>query len=132
MMSPTANELSGTFWPCLVASENDHAGSAGWCGLMALASMEPRDFDMRRADRCICGHALRLFGRHSRYFGSWESQLGAGANLLSLSTDQARELFAPVNRARHSAPYTHPRDAARVVRYLAASDTVDWSVAGKL
>ena len=28
----------------------------------ALASMEPRDFDMRRPDRCICGHALRLFG----------------------------------------------------------------------
>ena len=25
----------------------------------ALASMEPRDFDMRRPDRCICGHALR-------------------------------------------------------------------------
>ena len=23
----------------------------------ALASMEPRDFDMRRTDRCICGHA---------------------------------------------------------------------------
>ena len=25
----------------------------------ALASMEPRDFDMRRPNRCICGHALR-------------------------------------------------------------------------
>ena len=98
----------------------------------ALASMEPRDFDMRRADRCICGHALRLFGRHSRYFGTWESKLGAGANLLGLSTDQARELFAPVNRAKHSDPYTHPQDAARVVRYLAATDTVDWGVAGNL
>jgi hypothetical protein len=98
----------------------------------ALASMEPCDFDMRRPDRCICGHALRLFGRHLRYFGSWESQLGAGASLLGLSTDQARELFAPVNRARHSAPYTYPQDAARVVRYLAATDTVDWAVAGKL
>jgi hypothetical protein len=98
----------------------------------ALASMEPGDFDMRRRDRCICGHALRLFGKRSAFFAGWESQLGAGANLLGLSTDQARELFAPVNRARHSAPYTHPQDAARVVRYLAATDTVDWSVAGKL
>ena len=59
----------------------------------ALASMEPRDFDMRRPDRCICGHALRLFGIRTPYFGGWESQLGAGANLLGLSTDQARELF---------------------------------------
>ena len=98
----------------------------------ALASMEPRDFDMRRPHRCICGHALRLFGIRSSYFGGWESQLGAGANLLGLSTDQARELFAPVNRAKHYDPYTHPQDAARVVRYLAATDTVDWSVAGKL
>jgi hypothetical protein len=98
----------------------------------ALASMEPRDFDMRRADRCICGHALRLFGIRTPYFGGWESQLGAGANLLGLSTDQARELFAPVKRAKQSDPYTHPQDAARVVRYLAATDTVDWAVAGKL
>jgi hypothetical protein len=98
----------------------------------ALASMEPGDFDMRRRDRCICGHALRLFGTRLPYFRGWESQLGAGANLLGLSTDQAQELFAPANRARHSAPYTHPQDAARVVRYLAATDTVDWSVAGKL
>ena len=41
----------------------------------ALASMEPRDFDMRRPDRCICGHALRLFGTRTPYFGGWESQL---------------------------------------------------------
>ena len=66
----------------------------------ALASMEPRDFDMRRPDRCICGHALRLFGIRMPYFGRWESQLGAGANLLGLSIEQARELFAPVNRAK--------------------------------
>ena len=97
----------------------------------ALASMEPRDFDMRRTDRCICGHALRLFGTRLPYFGHWESQLRAGANLLGLSPDQARELFAPVNRAGHSDPYTHPQDAARVVRYLAATDTVDWAIAGK-
>jgi len=98
----------------------------------ALASMEPRDFDMRRPDRCICGHALRLFGIRLPYFGRWESQLGAGANLLGLSIEQARELFAPVNRAKSNDHYTHPQDAARVVRYLAATDTVDWSVAGTL
>jgi hypothetical protein len=98
----------------------------------ALTSMNPRDFDMRRRDRCICGHALRLVGKRSPYFGRWESQLAAGANLLGLSTDQARELFAPGNRAKQSDPYTYPQDAARVMRYLAATDTVDWSVAGKL
>jgi len=98
----------------------------------ALASMEPRDFDMRRPDRCICGHALRLFGKRLPYFGGWERQLNVGATLLGLSHEQARELFAPAGRARHSDLYTDPHDAARVVRYLAATDIVDWSVAGKL
>jgi len=60
----------------------------------ALASMEPRDFDMRRPDRCICGHALRLFGIRTPYFGGWESQLCAGANLLGLSSDQARGSYS--------------------------------------
>jgi len=64
----------------------------------ALASMEPRDFDMRRPDRCICGHALRLFGKRLPYFGGWERQLNAGATLLGLSNEQARELFAPAGR----------------------------------
>ena len=98
----------------------------------ALASMDPSDFDMRRRDRCICGHALRLFGRRTPYWGDWQSQLSVGAILLGLSTEQARELFVPADRARRSDLYTHPQDAARVVRYLAATDTVDWSIAGKL
>jgi lysozyme family protein len=52
---------------------------------------------------------------------------------LGLSLEQARELFVPANRAQTACDhYTHPQDAARVVRYLAATDTVDWSVAGKL
>jgi hypothetical protein len=98
----------------------------------ALASMDPSDFDMRRPDRCICGHALRMFGKRSAFLGRWESQLNAGAALLGLSNDQARELFAPAGRAKHEDFYTDPRDAARVVRYLAATDIVDWKVAGKL
>jgi hypothetical protein len=94
--------------------------------------MEPRDFDMR-PDRCICGHALRLFGIRTPYFGGWESQLRAGAALLGLSIEQARELFVAANRAKVGCDhYTHPHDAARVVSYLAATDTVDWSIAGKL
>jgi hypothetical protein len=53
--------------------------------------------------------------------------------LLGLSIEQARELFVPANRSKPGYDhYTHPQDAARVVRYLAATDTVDWSVAGKL
>jgi hypothetical protein len=100
----------------------------------ALTSMEPRDFDMRRPDRCICGHTLRMFGdRPLCFYGAWESQLRAGAALLGLSIEQARELFVPANRSKRGCDhYTYPQDAARVVRYLAATDIVDWSVAGKL
>jgi hypothetical protein len=98
----------------------------------ALASMKELDFDMRDPRRCICGHALRMFRERWSYVGGWESQLSAGAGLLGLSIEQARELFVPINRAKSNDPYTHPQDAARVVRYLAATDTVDWSIAGKL
>jgi hypothetical protein len=56
----------------------------------------------------------------------------ASACLLGLSIEQARALFVPINRANGCDRYTHPQDAARVVRYLAATDTVDWRVAGKL
>jgi len=100
----------------------------------ALANMSPDDFDMRNTSRCICGHTLRMFAQRPFYFfGGWESQLRAGAALLGLSIEQARELFVPANRAKVGCDhYTHPHDAARVVRYLAATDTVDWSIAGKL
>ena len=74
----------------------------------ALASMEPRDFDVRRSDRCICGHALRLFGIRTPYFGGWESQLGAGANLLGLSSDQARVLPHPGAQACKAVRPLHP------------------------
>ena len=100
----------------------------------ALANMSIDDFDMRDTRRCICGHTLRMFAERPFYFfGAWESQLRAGAGLLGLSIEQARDLFVPANRAKVGCDnYTHPQDAARVVRYLAATDTVDWSVAGKL
>jgi hypothetical protein len=100
----------------------------------ALANMSTDDFDMRDASRCICGHALRMFGeRSTQFFVPWQSQRRTGAALLGLSIGQARELFMPANRAEAWCDhYTHPQDAARVVRYLAATDTVDWSVAGKL
>jgi hypothetical protein len=98
----------------------------------ALASMKPCDFDMRDPRRCICGHALRMFRERWSYVGGWESQLSAAAGLLGLSIEQARELFVPINRAKYYDHYTHPQDAARVVRYLAATDTVDWAVAGNL
>ena len=96
----------------------------------ALASMEPRDFDMRRPDRCICGHALRLFGIRTPYFGGWESQLGASPVPQSLpikrgsysrqSIVQSTTIHIPIHRMRHE------------WCDLAATDTVDWSVAGKL
>ena len=97
----------------------------------ALANMKESNFDMRNPRHCICGHALRLFHKCWLPFG-WESQLRAGAEVLGISVEQARELFVPINRAKKHDRYTHPQDAARVVRYLAATDTVDWSVAGKL
>jgi lysozyme family protein len=100
----------------------------------ALANMSIDDFDMRDTRRCIFGHTLRMFAERPFYFfGAWESQLRAGAGLVGLSIEQARDLFVPANRAKVGCDnYTHPQDAARVVRYLAATDTVDWGVAGKL
>ena len=78
----------------------------------ALASMEPRDFDMRRPDRCICGHALRLFGIRTPYFGGWESQLGACKLARSFLRSSAGVIRAsqackalrsttPIRRMRH-------------------------------
>ncbi len=98
----------------------------------ALANMSTDDFDMRNTSRCICGHTLRMFGDRPLYFyRAWESQLRAGAALLGLSLEQARELFVPANRAQAACDhYTHPQDAARVVRYLAATFTFDCCVAG--
>jgi hypothetical protein len=97
----------------------------------ALANMSPYEFDMRSTSNCICGHALRLFGKQEQFYFGWRNQLRAGASLLGLSNAQAVELFAPLDRSGSDEPYTSPQDAARVVRYLAATDTVDWSVAGK-
>jgi hypothetical protein len=97
----------------------------------ALAGMSPSEFDMRSTSHCICGHALRLFGRHKHFVLGWRSQVDAGATLLGITTVQAQQLFAPPDRCGTSVGYTSPKDAARVVRYLAATDTVDWSVAGK-
>ena len=97
----------------------------------SLASMNPSDFDMRSTSHCICGHALRLFGKQRHFVMGWRSQVNAGAALLGITTAQALELFAPPNRSGWGEAYTSPQDAARVVRYLAATDTVDWSVAGK-
>ena len=97
----------------------------------ALANMGPYEFDMRSTSHCICGHALRLFGKHRHFLMSWRSQVNAGATLLDITTAQALELFVPPKRSGSAEGYTSPQDAARVVRYLAATDTVDWSVAGE-
>jgi hypothetical protein len=85
----------------------------------ALGSMDPSDFDMRITSNCICGHALRMFGKQEHFYFGWQTQLAAGASLLGLSTVQAVELFAPPDRSGSDEPYTSPQDAARVVRYLA-------------
>src|SRR5262245_51393948 len=77
----------------------------------ALASMDPRDFDMRRRDCCICGHALRLFGRRTPYWGDWQSQLSVGATLLGLSTEQAAKHSCQPALARRPTSTTHPTDA---------------------
>jgi hypothetical protein len=92
--------------------------------------MDPSDFDMRTTSNCICGHALRMFGQQEEFYFDWRNQLRAGASLLGLSNAQAVELFSPPHRSGSDEPYTSPQDAARVVRYLAATDSVDWSVAG--
>ena len=97
----------------------------------ALSEMAPSEFDMRSTSHCICGHALRLFGKHKHFPLGWRSQVEAGAGLLGITTVQAQALFAPPDRCGTSVGYTSAKDAARVVRQLAATETVDWSVAGK-
>jgi hypothetical protein len=97
----------------------------------ALSKLDPTDFDMRDASRCICAHALRLFGEDRWTYYTWQDQLEAGARLLGLTSTEAKLLFAPKSRYTPSDRTTHPLDAARVVRYLAATDTVDWGIAGK-
>ena len=97
----------------------------------ALASMKELDFDMRDPRRCICGHALRMLRERWSYVGAgrarsvpvqacWAFDRASAGVIRSGQTCEAID------------PYTHPQDAARVVRYLAATDTVDWGVAGKL
>ena len=98
----------------------------------ALANMEPRDFDMRRPDRCICGQALRVFGIRTPYFGGWESRAWRRCKLARSFHRPSAGVIRASQSCKAVRPYTHPQDAARVMRYLAATDTVDWSVAGKL
>ena len=95
----------------------------------ALETMNPSEFDMRSTTDCICGHALRMFGNQKYYLFGWHSRLKAGASLLGITAVQARELFCPPNRSKWRRSYTSPQEAARVLRYLAVTDIVDWSVA---
>jgi len=97
-----------------------------------LSKLEPTEFDIRDASRCICAHTLRLLAAHRSTSYAWQVQLEAGAKLLGLTIDDAKLLFVPAGRYTSTDRATHPHDAARVVRYLAATETVDWSVAGKL
>ena len=51
----------------------------------------------------------------------------------SVAYEQARDLFLPANRPKWGLTTTPtPRMRHDWVRYLAATDTFDWSVAGKL
>src|SRR5262245_39986263 len=62
----------------------------------ALASMEPHDFDMRRPDRCICGHAMRLLAKRTPYFGGVlvrSSQFGKASVVLCEETLQCPLIY---------------------------------------
>lgn len=94
-----------------------------------LNDLDPKDFHMGSCFNCICGHVNRKF--MSSYSNDWNVMKDAAARWLGITSKQADDLFNPgthVYGDSHSDRTPDPRDAARVMRYLAATDMVDWSV----
>lgn len=91
-----------------------------------LNDLDPADFDMQRCSDCICGHINRAF--MASYSHHWDVMKEAAAKFLGINEFEATQLFCPPEVINDKDCDPDPRDAARVVRYLAATDTVDWSV----
>jgi hypothetical protein len=94
-----------------------------------LQNMDPNSFDMARGCYCIGGQTLVALGipMRYRYAHQWEDISVLAAEALGLTDRQAHDLFCPEAYSRKS---YHSKDAARVMRYLAATGEVDWSVGG--
>jgi hypothetical protein len=70
---------------------------------------------------CIAGHAMMLAGGHPD-FTQWEKIRDTAGDWLGLTTSEANVLFS------HYRGKVSSSDAAKVVRHLAATDEIDWSI----
>jgi hypothetical protein len=97
-----------------------------------LTTLDPREFHMNYCTHCIAGIINRRFlGRHDLRSDNWNETRDAAAAFLDIDDKQAELLFEP-GRAVCSKYYTpEPEQGARVMRHLAATDEVDWSVTGR-
>lgn len=80
------------------------------------------EFDMSSWHFCICGHINKVLGK-SRFVH--ERVLEAPAEFLGIDISRAQQLFQPGKFY-----YTYSaKQAAKVLRHLAATGDVDWTVA---
>jgi hypothetical protein len=94
-----------------------------------LQKLNSEEFHMHFCSNCICGHINRAFLGFEHSAGTWGEQRSRAAEFLGISNTEADKLFSPGNPVHSRGQSPHPQDAARVMRYLAATDTVDWRVA---
>lgn len=96
-----------------------------------LQNLPAQAFDMHSCQRCIAGHICSEFVGLNPYMHIWPTILGAATAYLGLTKEEGIALFQP--HSVYTERYTpHPHDAARVMRYLAGTGTVDWDVGGRL
>jgi hypothetical protein len=81
---------------------------------------------MSDGSHCIAGWCCRLSGIEPHQY-QWSNIKVHATAELALTEHQAHELFSPLWDKQ--TPCT-PKQAAKVLRHLAATDKVDWKVAG--
>lgn len=81
---------------------------------------------------CIAGHACVLFDDKTHWF--YDDPSSYAAHLLDLTASQAKELFQAHPYANNPAyafgefPKATREEAAKVLRHLAITGVVDWSI----
>lgn len=86
------------------------------------------------AAACTAGWTIAIFEPRAlvKPIGFLDNALVRAASLLSLNYDQACDLFTPMSETMRDgteAMSAGPKQAAKVVRHLAETGKVDWSVA---
>jgi len=97
-----------------------------------LNTLDSRDFHMHYCTHCIAGHINQKFlGRMNLTSENWQETKAAAARFLDLNERDSDALFEP-GRPVHSKFYSpEPGDAAKVMRHLAATDEVDWTLTAR-